>query len=94
AQANLVQEIQRSLDFYSATSADDKVQKVYISGGVAKAPGIRAAIEERLGIPVDVLNPFRHITVSDKDFDPEYIEAVAPLFAVAVGLGMRRLGDK
>lgn len=94
AQANLVQEIQRSLDFFSATSSDEKVQKVYISGGVSKAPGIRAAIEERLGIPVDMLNPFNRISVSEKEFDPDYIEAVAPLFAVAVGLGMRRLGDK
>jgi len=94
AQANLVQEIQRSLDFFTATTADEKVQKIYITGGVSRSAGIRAAIEERLGVPVDLLNPFNRISYSDKDFDPEYIEAVAPLFPVAVGLGMRRLGDK
>ncbi|TYO99956.1 type IV pilus assembly protein PilM [Geothermobacter ehrlichii] len=94
AQANLVQEIQRSLDFFTATTADEKVQKIYITGGVSRSPGIRAAIEERLGVPVDLLNPFNRISYSEKDFDPEYIEAVAPLFSVAVGLGMRRLGDK
>ncbi len=94
AQANLVQEIQRSLDFFTATTADEKVQKIYITGGVSRSAGIRAAIEERLGVPVDLLNPFNRISYSDKDFDPEYIEAVAPLFSVAVGLGMRRLGDK
>jgi hypothetical protein len=26
--------------------------------------------------------------------DREYVQAVAPLFAVGVGLAMRRLGDK
>lgn len=94
AQTNLVQEIQRSLDFFSATTADEKVNKVFITGGVSKAPGIREALEEKIGVPVEMLNAFNQISYSEKDFDPEYIESVAPLFSVAVGLGMRRLGDK
>ena len=28
------------------------------------------------------------------DFDPDYLQAVGPLFTVAVGLAMRRVGDK
>jgi type IV pilus assembly protein PilM len=32
--------------------------------------------------------------VNEKDFDPEYIGAVGPLYTVAAGLAMRRLGDK
>jgi len=94
SQANLVQEIQRSLDFFSATSADEKVQKVYITGGVSRSAGLRENLEEKLGVPVELLNPFNQVTVPEQSFDPEYIEAVAPLFSVAVGLGMRRLGDK
>jgi len=94
AQSTLIQEIQRSMDFFSATSADEKVQKVYITGGVSKAAGIREGLEDKLGVPVVNMNPFEQIGVSEKDFDLEYIEAVAPLFSVAVGLGMRRLGDK
>lgn len=94
ATENLAQEVQRSLDFFSATSADEKVQKVYITGGVSKVPQVKEALEERLGVEVEVLNPFRQITINDKDFDPEYIEAIGPLYSVAVGLAMRRMGDK
>lgn len=94
AAETLAQEVQRSLDFFSATSSDEKVQKLFIAGGVARAAQVRAALEQRLGIPVEVLNPFQSIAVDDKVFDLEHIGAVGPLYTVAVGLATRRLGDK
>jgi len=90
----LAQEIQRSLDFFSATSADEKVNKVFIAGGVAKAPSVKESLEKRLGVPVDVLDPFRQVVTDEKNFDLDYIRAVAPDFSVAVGLAVRRVGDK
>ncbi len=90
----LAQEVQRSLDFFSATSADEKVQSLFITGGVSKSPTVKAALEDRLGIPVTLLDPFRQMVVSEKEFDPEYLQEMAPFFSVAVGLAMRRLGDK
>lgn len=94
AAENLAQEVQRSLDFFAATSADEKVQKLFVAGGVSRSPDVIAALERRLDIPVELLNPFQAIAVDEKSFDPEYIEAVGPLMTVAVGLAMRRLGDK
>ena len=91
---SLAQEVQRSFDFFSATSSDEKVQKLYITGGVSKTPNVQEYLRTQLGIPVELLDPFRMIKVSDKDFDPEYIQAVGPLFSVAMGLAMRRVGDK
>jgi type IV pilus assembly protein PilM len=90
----LAQEIQRSLDYFSATSTDDKVTRLFISGGVSKTSGIDEAFEQRLGVPVEILDPFRRIAVDEDLFDPAYVQAVGPLFAVGVGLAMRRLGDK
>jgi len=94
ATESLAQEVQRSFDFFSATSSDEKVQKLYITGGVSKTPNVREYLESQLAIPVELLDPFRLIKVNEKEFDPEYIQAVGPLFSVAVGLAMRRLGDK
>ena len=91
---HLSQEIQRSLDFYSATSSDDKIQKVYLSGGVAKTPGCLDSLQRRLGVSVELLDPFRRIIVDKNNFDMEYIQAVSPFFALGVGLATRRLGDK
>ncbi|MBE0596252.1 MAG: type IV pilus assembly protein PilM [Desulfuromonadales bacterium] len=91
---NLTQEVQRSLDFFSATSADEKVNRLYLTGGVAKAEAVKHSLEQRLGIPIEVFNPFDRISYSENDFDPEYIQAVGPLLSVATGLAMRRVGDK
>jgi type IV pilus assembly protein PilM len=94
AAENLCQEVQRSLDFFSATSSDEKVEKVYITGGVSKTPQVRGFLEQRLGVSVEEMDPFRQIVINEKDFDLEYVHAVGPLFSVAVGLAVRRLGDK
>lgn len=91
---NLVQEVQRSLDFFSATSGDDKILRVYLTGGVSKSRLVCETLEETLGIPTEVLNPFRNISASEKEFDPEYLEALGPMFSVATGLAMRKVGDK
>jgi type IV pilus assembly protein PilM len=87
-------EIQRSLDFYAATAADSRVAKVYLSGGTARIPALFKVIEQRAGMPVEILNPFKNIEVDDKRFDPAVLMAAAPAAAVAVGLALRRPGDK
>jgi type IV pilus assembly protein PilM len=87
-------EIQRSLDFYAGTAADANFTKVYISGGTAKIPALFKTIESRVGVPVEILNPFKKIEVDNRKFNPEFIMDVAPMAAVAVGLALRRPGDK
>lgn len=94
AVGNLVQEIQRSLDFFTATSSDDRVSKVYLAGGVSASEQVCTALEARLELPVERIDPFRNITFSDKQFDRDYLDAVGPMFSVAVGLAMRKVGDK
>jgi len=87
-------EIQRSLDFYAATAADSRIAKVYLSGGTARIPALFKVIEQRAGVPVEIMNPFKNIEVDDKRFDPAALMAAAPAAAVAVGLALRRPGDK
>ncbi len=87
-------EIQRSLDFYAGTAADANFSKVYLSGGTAKIPALFKTIENRVGVPVEILNPFKKIEVDNRKFDPNFIMDVAPMAAVAVGLALRRPGDK
>jgi type IV pilus assembly protein PilM len=94
ATESLTQEVQRSIDFFSATSSDEKVQKVFITGGVSKVASVRESLESRLGVEVHVIDPWRQITFSEKDFDPEYLQAMGPIYTVAAGLAMRRMGDK
>ena len=90
----LAGEIQRSLDFYAGTAADATFSKVYLSGGTAKIPALFKTIESRVGVPVEILNPFKLIEIDNRKFDPGFIMDVAPMAAVAVGLALRRAGDK
>jgi type IV pilus assembly protein PilM len=87
-------EIQRSLDFYAGTAAEAHFSRVFLSGGTAKVPALFRTIESRVGVPVEIVNPFKNIEIDNKRFDPDFIMDVAPMAAVAVGLALRRPGDK
>lgn len=84
-------EIQKTFDFYRATTDDNEtqVQKILISGGGSKLAGLAQDLSQRLELPVEVLNPFRKIYIDSNKFDPDYIKEIVPEMAVAVGLAMR-----
>jgi type IV pilus assembly protein PilM len=90
----LAGEIQRSLDFYSATAADNRIGRILLSGGTARIPALFKVLEARAGVPVEILNPFKNIEVDNRRFDPAAILAAAPGAAVGIGLALRRAGDK
>jgi len=84
-------EIQKTFDFYRATTDDNEtvVQKILISGGGSKLVGLAEELSQRLELPVEVLDPFRNIKVDPKKFDPDYLAEIVPEMAVAVGLAVR-----
>lgn len=84
-------EIQKTFDFYRATTEDNEtiVQKILISGGGSKLKGLAQELSERLELPVEILDPFRNIKVDTKKFDPDYLSEIVPEMAVAVGLALR-----
>jgi type IV pilus assembly protein PilM len=86
----VIGEISRSLDFYGATTADSRIERVLLSGGGANVAGFRAAFQERTGIDVEVLNPLARMAPTNK-FEPEFLDELAPSLGVSVGLAMRRV---
>ena len=40
---------------------------------------LRHFFADKLGIGVELANPFKSIKINSKDFDPEYIQHVAPI---------------
>ncbi|HEX6125617.1 MAG TPA: type IV pilus assembly protein PilM [Pyrinomonadaceae bacterium] len=84
-------EIQKTFDFYRATTEDNHtvVQKILISGGGSKLNGLAKELSRRLELPVEVLNPFRNIRVDSRKFDSDYLSEIMPEMAVAVGLAIR-----
>jgi type IV pilus assembly protein PilM len=84
-------EIQKTFDFYRATTEDNEtvVQKILISGGGSKLIGLAQELSQRLELPVEILDPFKNIKVDNKKFDPDYLSEIVPEMAVAVGLAIR-----
>jgi len=91
---SLVSEAQRSLEFFSATSGEEKIDKIVLCGGCAKLNNLTAEIENQIGIPAEVINPFKKALFSESDFKTEYLQDMAPLAGVGVGLALRKVGDK
>ena len=90
----ITQEIGRSLDYYNSTASDERISRVFVSGGCSKVYNLINTIAEKNSLPVEKLNPFAKLKYNEKDFDPEYLEEIAPFMAVPVGLAIRRVGDK
>ncbi len=90
----LVNEIQRSLDFYAATAMNADISAIYLCGGGAMQTGLIDGLERRLGTTVRALNPFAQIAADPKKFDPQLLQRMAPVAAVAVGLALRQPGDR
>ncbi len=84
-------EIYRSFEYFRSSVSDEGIQRIFLSGGAALMKGFPEIMAERLGIDVEVLDPFKKIKVTDKA-DPS-VRSLAPLAAVAVGLALRRIGD-
>ena len=86
-------ELQRSFDLFRA-STHRNVDRVVISGGCARIKGLDHFFSAQLGLPVSVASPFAGIAYDDSRFDATYLQDMAPLAAVAVGLALRRRGDR
>jgi len=84
----LMLEIQKTFDFFRATTVGEQLQRIYLSGGCAKVEGFLDLLQGRLGLPVEMLDPFKNIAIG-KGIDISYLDEVAPSMAVAVGLALR-----
>jgi type IV pilus assembly protein PilM len=90
---NVMLEIQKTFDFFKATAASDRIDRIMVSGGASRAEGFTEMLTERFEAPVEMFDPFKKIAFDPKRFqvDPA---AEAPNVAVAVGLALRRMGDR
>lgn len=84
--AEMVQEIRRSLDYYRSKTGDAPVHEMLLVGGTAKLKNLARFIESELGIPTRVANPLEHLQVTSKNYSREYLEEIATLFPVCLGL--------
>ena len=91
---NVLLEIQKTFDFYKASATSDRIDRIVLSGGAARVDGFVPALQERFGTAVELFNPFQKIAWETAKLGVEDADGVSPAAAVAVGLALRRVGDR
>ena len=87
-QQSIVQQISRSLQFYSSSSDYANVTGLYLAGGCAKIPGLDQMVANELGIKAALADPIRGLDTSSKVALPS-LQRNAPAMMVATGLALR-----
>jgi type IV pilus assembly protein PilM len=94
ASESLAVEIGNSLDFFQSTTTYEKIGKLYLSGGGSKIKDFDMSLQQQIGIPVEIVNPFKKVEYSGRNFDLEYLREIGPIMSVGVGLASRKVGDR
>jgi len=91
---DLAQELQKTFDFFGATTSTEKIDQLFIAGGCSRIVNLDRQLKDRFGMPVEIMNPFRQIDVSGSAASAEWLNENAPTLTVAVGLAVRHIGDE
>jgi type IV pilus assembly protein PilM len=90
----VVDELKNSFEFYAATAGGNQVTKFYVCGGSMFIPGLVEQTSKVTNIPFEPLDPFSKISYDTRVFTREYIDQIRAICPVALGLGLRKLGDR
>lgn len=93
ASEEIISEVNRSFEYFRSSALHEDINEVILSGGCSLIKGFLKLFAERAGVETKIVEPFRNVRIPKK-FDMTYIEEVGPMAAVAVGLAIRRPGDR
>jgi len=91
---NVLREILKTLDFFKATASSDRIDRLLLSGGSSRVDGFAQALTDRFDTSVEMFDPFRLIAFDPLKLGVVNPQDVVPTVAVAVGLALRRVGDR
>ncbi len=89
---NVLLEIRKTFDFFKVAAESEHIDRIMLSGGASRVDRFREMVEERFGVPVEDFDPFKNVTC-DAGLLPSDAGGVASA-AVAVGLALRKVGDR
>ena len=87
---SIAAEIQRSLDFFMATSGEGEIARIYVTGGSANLAALARAIERRARVSVETWSPVEKLTIEAKEVNPQLLQVRAAQLSVALGLSLRK----
>ncbi|GAB6059171.1 type IV pilus assembly protein PilM [Desulfonatronum parangueonense] len=88
--ASWASEVRRLIGFYLGSSPGSKPAAIlFLAGGGSLLSGLRDKLARDLEMDVQYLDPWRKLEPDVSRFDPAYLRAVGPQYAVATGLALR-----
>lgn len=84
----MTQQVSRSLQFFFSSSQYNSVDHVILAGGCASIIGIDELIEDKLGVPTSVANPFANMSLSSR-IKAQQLGSDASALMIACGLALR-----
>ena len=87
-------EIERSIDYFRSTFGGEYIKHVLLAGGSAKIYNLTKNLSEKLNVKTELINPFLKIGYNKRKIDAKKLESIKPIAATAIGLGLRKMGDK
>jgi type IV pilus assembly protein PilM len=91
---NVLLEVEKTFDFFKATASNDRIDRIVLSGGGSRVDGFAHALAARFGTEVTPFDPFRQVSIDPAKLGGVSVEEMAPVAAVAVGLALRKVGDR
>jgi type IV pilus assembly protein PilM len=89
----VTEEIRNSIDFYSASSSDLYLSRIYYTGGASLTSGLIDHLADALKMNFESLNPLINVRSGNKKLNPHYLTQITPFIAVSLGLALRETGD-
>lgn len=89
----ICEEMKSSFDFFSASNNGLKIERSYYTGGSSVTNGLIPSLSQSLGVPFEVIDPFRKVRVNSNIFSDDYLNKISPFSAIVLGLAIRSVGD-
>lgn len=91
---NVLLEVEKTFDFFKATASSDRIDRIMLSGGASRVEGFAESLRERFGTEVEQFDPFRQVACDPKKIGVDNVDDFGPVAAVAMGLALRKVGDR
>jgi len=91
---NVLLEIQKTFDFFRGTTGSDRIDRLVVSGGASRVDGFVDMLAERFDSHVELFDPFKKVSFDADKFGVMSAADVQATSAVAVGLALRKVGDR
>jgi type IV pilus assembly protein PilM len=86
----LLGEVKLTIGYFRSLTGATAISRAVLAGGSAMLKNVRPFLADRLGVQVEILNPFKKVGVPKNLVN---VRKAAPMFATAVGLALRSSGD-